>query len=135
VPQISDVFVIDTAGKIEHRGTKFCVYVSVAKDKWLLINTANRGIYNELEIKPSEYGFLGGVNRFVACSQVFEFDEGKVIKKAGNLNYGDMVRIAENLKKVRTKKIMIQLKDIIVELEKWLADYSCNKLADVFNKR
>jgi hypothetical protein len=30
---------------------------------------------------------------------------------------------------------MIQLKDIIVELEKWLADYNCNKLADVFNKR
>ena len=76
-----------------------------------------------------------GKNRFVACSRPIIFKESEIIKKEGNINHNDMTKILEKLKDVKKKDVAIQLKDVIAELEGWLADYSGNKLADVFNKR
>jgi hypothetical protein len=132
---ISDVYIIDVTDNVEHRKTKHCICISVAKNKCLLINTENRGIYNELEISSENYNFLNGKNRFVACSRPIIFKESEIIKKEGNINYNDMAKILEKLKSVKKKDIAIQLKDVITELEEWLANYSGNKLADVFNKR
>lgn len=132
---ISDVYIINTADKIEHRKTKHCVCISVSKNKWLIIDTENRGYRNEMEIKSSNYEFLQGINRYVGCLFVYEFDESKVIKKVGNINYTDMTGIVEKLKSIKAKQTLIQLADVIPELEAWLANYQSNKLADVFNKR
>jgi flagellar motor switch protein FliG len=52
-----------------------------------------------------------------------------------NINHSDMAKILEKLKSVKKKDIAIQLKDVIAELEEWLANYNSNKLVDVFNKR
>jgi len=135
MPAISDVYIINTADKIEHRKTKHCVCISVSKNKWLIIDTENRGYRNEMEIKSLDYDFLQGINRYVGCLFVYEFDESKVIKKVGSINHADMLGIVEKLKNIKTKQIFIQLKDVITELEEWLANYQSNKLADVFSKR
>jgi uncharacterized protein (TIGR02145 family) len=65
MPNISEVFVIDVSGVIEYRDKKHCVCVSVAFDKYLLINTSHREIYDDFEIKSSDYAFLKLNNRFV----------------------------------------------------------------------
>jgi len=132
---ISDVYIINVTDKIEYRKTKHCVCISVSKNKGLLINTKNRGIYNELEINSETYSFLNGTNRFVACALPIEFKDNEIVKKEGSLNHADMLRIVEKLKSVKTKQILIQLKDIIAELESWLTNYNENKLADAFGKR
>jgi len=132
---ISDVFILDVSDKLQYRKTKHCVCISVSENKCLLINSNNRGIYNELEIKASDYKFLNGANRFIACLRTIKFEEREIIKKVGSLNYSDMVKITERLKMVKNKDILIQLEDIIAELEKWLSNYVANKLSGSFSKR
>ena len=131
---ISDVLIINVSKKIPYRNTKHCVCISVAKGKCLLINTENRQIYEEIKINSSDYEFLNGVDRYIACSQIFEFSEDDIIQRVGDIKYEDMLKIIENLRK--TKEITpIERNFIVSELEKWLENYVGNKLADSFNLR
>jgi len=121
VPNISEVVVIDVSETIEHRGTKHCVCVSVSAEKYLLINTNHRAIYDDFEIKSSEYAFLKPKNRFVCCSEMYHFDSDKIIKRVGVLNRGDMIKIVDKMQNSESLKT-IEKNSVIPELNKWLAD-------------
>jgi len=85
MPDISDVFIIDVSGKIGYRNTKHCVCISVSREKFFLINTSHREMYDDFNIKSSDYDFLGGIDRFVSCSMIHEFSPDKIIKKRETL--------------------------------------------------
>ncbi|MCL2284293.1 MAG: hypothetical protein FWC26_13335 [Fibromonadales bacterium] len=131
---ISDVLIINVSKKIPYRNTKHCVCISVAKGKCLFINTQNRKIYDEIKINSSDYEFLNGVDRYVACSQIFEFSEDEIVQRVGDIKYGDMLKIIENIRKAKEIS-KIERNSIISELEKWLENYAGNKLSDSFNSR
>ena len=115
------MLVIDVSEKIAYRATKHCVCISLSEDKYLMINTNHRKMYDDFEIKSSDYGFLKGTNRFVCCSGMYEFPAGKVIDKVGKLNRDDMAKI---LDKIQNSKILTKRdKDSVIPgLDKWLSD-------------
>jgi hypothetical protein len=116
---ISEVFVIDVSGVIEYRDKKHCVCVSVTSDKYLLINTSHRNIYDDFEIKSADYAFLKPKNRFVCCSELHEFKSDKIIKSVGNLNRGDMLKIIDKIQ--NSEYIKKKDKDsVVAELNTWL---------------
>jgi hypothetical protein len=86
---------------------------------YLLINTEHRKIYDDLEIKASDYEFLGSINRFVECSELFRIEQKFFIKKVGSLYREDMIKITE---KIRKSKFLTaaEKKTVLPELEKWL---------------
>jgi hypothetical protein len=134
---ISDVNVMDVKGKVEHRDTKYCVCISTGdnKDRYFLIDSKSRKMYDDFEIKKSVYDFLEH-DSHISCSKVYELEEERYIEKIGNVNYEDMQTI---LNKVRNSdRITRAEKDVIVpELENWLKDdnYAGNKLSAVFKCR
>jgi hypothetical protein len=118
---ISDVLIIDVSGEIAHRSTKHCVCISVLRDRYLLINTNHREIYDDFEVKSSDYRFLEGVDRFVCCFKTYNFNSSRIVKKVGNLNYSDMMKIVNKIQK--SKSIDKMEKDAIMqELGKWCSD-------------
>jgi hypothetical protein len=129
---ISDVFILDVSDNedLGYRDEKYCVCVSALGSKCLLINSKDRGIYDELEIDSSDYE-PEGKTRFVACKNLVAFRESEIIKRLGSFDYSNMVKIADRLKAKNRKQFI----DVIIELDKWLKDYTRNKLAGVFNKR
>jgi len=119
--EISDVLIIDVSGIVTRRTTKHCVCISVSQDKYFLINTNHRKFYDDFEIMASDYDFLGDTNRFVCCSEIFGFEPERVIRKVGNLNYGDMAKIINKIQKSR----ILDKRDkdyILHNLGKWLTD-------------
>ena len=127
--EISDVLIIDVSGKIDYRNKKYCVCISVSPDKYFLINTNHREIYDDFEIKSSNYAFLENVNRFVCCSKMYEFDPGRIIRKAGNLNFDDMMKIIDKIQKSRV--IGKKEKDsVIPALDKWQSENCVNYVPD-----
>ena len=118
---ISEVVVMDVSGVIGHRDTKHCVCVSVSTDKYLLINTSHRDIYDDFEIKSSEYAFLKSENRFVSCSKLYQFDSSKIIRSVGNLNRSDMAKIVDKIQNSESLK-MAEKDFVILELDKWLSE-------------
>jgi len=135
---ISDVNVMDVRGKIEYRKTKYCVciYTDDDKDRYLFINTESRKMYDDFQIKSSDYPFLNQKDRYVNCSNVQELEQERIIERKGNLNYEDMRNI---LNKIRESEDITETEkeDIVPELEKWLSDsnYAKNKLSAVFKYR
>jgi len=129
---ISDVFILDVSDNenFEYRDEKYCVCVSVLSNKCLLINSKNRGIYDELEIDSSDYESKGKI-RFVACKNLIDFEEHEIKERFGSFSYPNMVKILSKLKEKNRKQFI----DVIIELDEWLKNYTHNKLADVFNKR
>jgi len=119
--EISDVFIMDVSNIIYKRDTKHCVCISVSRNKYFLINEKHRDIYEDFEIKASDYCFLKNTNRFVGCSKTFELESDRVIKKVGNLNHDDMMKILDTV--IKSKTLIKMDKDIIIhELTKWLKD-------------
>jgi len=112
--------IIDVSGKIGYRSSKHCVCISVSGDKYFLINTSHREMYDDFEIKSSDYGFLGGINRFVCCSRIHAFSSDSIIKKVGNLSCDDMTKIADKIQKSRVLD-KAEKDSIIPELDKWLS--------------
>jgi hypothetical protein len=121
MPKISDVLIVDVSGKIPLRDTKHCVCISVSKDKYLLINTDHREMYDDFQIKSSDYAFLKDTDRFVCCSKMYRFSPDRIIKKTGNLNRSDMIKIID---KIQNSKILDKMEknSVIPELDKWLSD-------------
>lgn len=123
MPQISDVFIIDVSGKINYRNTKHCVCISLSENKYLLVNTNHREMYDDFQIRSSEYDFLGGMDRFISCHRIHEFSFDRIIKKVGNLNYDDIAKIVDKIQKSRTLD-KIDKDSVIPDLDKWLSDNS-----------
>lgn len=119
VPRISEVYLIDVKGQIEHRKTKYFVCVSVAKDKYLIINSEHREIYDDLEVDSCDYPFFDGKSRFVGCSRLHHFSADKIIKAVGCLYREDMMNIRD---KIRDSKVLDKHEKSIVlcQIEQWL---------------
>jgi hypothetical protein len=65
VHNISDVFVANFSNEFEHRPIKRCVCVSALSERYLIINTNHREMYDDFEIMSADYDFLESKNRFV----------------------------------------------------------------------
>ncbi|GBU21173.1 hypothetical protein R80B4_01062 [Fibrobacteres bacterium R8-0-B4] len=121
MPDISDVLITDVTRLFKHRDTKHCVCVSVSNNKFLVINSNHRDKYDDFEIKSADYAFLNSMNRLVCCSETYTFNNAEIIKKVGNLNRNDMVKIVE---KIINSKILSDMEKntVLPELNKWAAD-------------
>jgi len=133
MPNISEVFIVDVAKLFHHRKTKHCVCVSAGDDKFLVINSEHREMYDDFKIEVSNYSFLEK-DRFVACRMAYEVKDESLIKKVGNLNYEDMTKI---LNKIQNSKLIEETErdSIAFELEGWLKYYTENKLKNKFGKK
>lgn len=123
--EIGDVFVIDVkdSDTISHRDTKHCVCVSVAKDKYLVINTEHREMYDDFGITVSNYPFLK-IDRFVACSALHKFSPDKIISgRQGKLKYTDMIRVIDKIQNSKTID-KTERDEILPELIEWQMDNS-----------
>lgn len=123
---LCEVFVIDVRGIVPFRDTKYCVCVSVARNKYVLIDTQHREMYDDFQISAKKYDFLKGIDRYVSCSAIYEFDNSRIKnidQVIGVLQYDDMKKIIE---KIRNSKVIKQIdKDsVLPELEEWLLDNS-----------
>lgn len=121
--EIADVFVMDVGGQIEHRDRKHCVCIATAQDKYFVINTQHRAIYDDFPLRARDYEFLKGEDRYVSCSAIFKFTPDKIIKKVGKLNYNDMKTLID---KVQNSKVLRETEksSIIPELVEWQMDNS-----------
>jgi len=78
-------------------------------------------MYDDFEIKSSDYEFLNSVNRSVSCLKLHHFDSNRIIEKVGNLNRGDMVKILDKIQNSKDIK-KIDKDSVLPELKKWLSD-------------
>jgi len=119
MPNISDVFIINTKGTLDRRKIKYCVCVSALTGTFFYINTEHRDIYDDFEIKSSDYEFLNSTNRFVSCIKLHSFDSVIIIEQVGNLNRDDMLKIRNKIQ--RSKDInKIDKESVLPEIMKWL---------------
>jgi hypothetical protein len=123
MPEICGVFVMNVTGQVEHRETKHCICISVSQNKYFMINTDHRDMYDDFEIKSSDYEFLEGKNRFVCCSRIHEFEPDRIIRHVGTLRYADMLKIID---KIQNSKILDKTErdSVMPELDEWQADNS-----------
>jgi len=119
MPNISDVLKINTHGIMDYRDIKYCVCVSTLACKYFYINTKHRDMYDDFEIKSSDYEFLNSVNRFVSCVKLHNVDSDKIIEKAGNLSRDDMMKILDKIRNSEDIK-KIDKDSVVPELTKWL---------------
>ena len=112
---------VDVFGQVTYRDTKHCVCISTTGGVYLVINTRHREMYDDFEIQSDNYGFLGGVNRFVCCSKLHEFDHSKILKKVGRLIYNDMQKIVDKIQASKTID-SIDKDAVIPGLAAWLAE-------------
>jgi hypothetical protein len=124
--EIGDVFIIDVADKVSYRGTKHCICISVTNDKYLVIDTQHREIYDDFEIKAKDYPFLKKVNRFVCCSRIYHFDSSKLLNNkapVGRLKYADVVKI---INKIQNSEVLDETEQasVLPELIEWQLDNS-----------
>jgi hypothetical protein len=118
MPKVSEVFIIDVSSVLPYRKKKHCICVSAGENKYFLINSKSREMYDDFKIHVSNYSFLGE-DRYVGCSEAIELKEELIIKKCGVMEYDDMVKI---LNKVKKSKYLdgATIETIIGELERWL---------------
>jgi hypothetical protein len=119
VPNLSDVFIADFSNEFEHRPRKHCVCVSVSPERYVVINTYHREMYDDFEISSADYGFLEFKNRFVSCVKLYGADSVKLINHVGNLYREDMIKVAN---KIQDSEVLDDLEkaSVIPELKKWL---------------
>jgi len=116
---------VDVAGVVECRSTKHCICISVSNNRFLVINTEHRQIYDDFEIKAKDYPFLKNVNRFVCCSQIYHFDQSRFLNNkipVGQLKYQDIVKIID---KIQKSEILDETDQsaVLLELNGWQLDY------------
>jgi len=95
--------------------------VSISAKRYLIINTNHREIYDDFEIKSSDYNFLGSKNRFVSCVKMYGSDSIKLLRHVGNLYREDMIKIVD---KIQNSNVLdeIEKDSVVLELNKWLSD-------------
>ncbi|MCL2282182.1 MAG: hypothetical protein FWC26_02580 [Fibromonadales bacterium] len=126
---------MDVSSILPYRKTKYCVCVSAGKNKCFLINSEHREMYDDFKISALNYSFLEN-DSYVGCSEAFELKEELIIKKCGVIDYNDMVKILDKVKKSEhLDEAVIEI--IVQEFERWLKQesYAENKLKNKFNKR
>jgi hypothetical protein len=133
MPQISEVFVVNTKKIVENRDTKWYICVSVNPNKYFIINSDRFKGYDDYLLKSSNYKFLKH-DSYVECSEVHILDKKRIVKKLGNVDYADMKNILGIIRNsVGLSKG--EIKALSTELEEWMNDYNKNKLNNAFNKR
>jgi len=118
VPQISEVYIIDVSKILPHCETKYCICITTGINKYFLINSENRKMYDTFKISASCYSFLKR-DSYVSCSKAHILKNDFIIKKLGNLNFNDMSKILGKVKKSKNI-IEVERDEIVSELEKWL---------------
>lgn len=120
MPNISDVILMDVSKVMPERTTKYCVCVSAGNDRYFYINSEHRQIYDDFKIKASDYDFLTH-DSYVGCHEAYRLGKELIIRKLGNLNYDDMLKILDKIQK--SKRIAkTERKALIFEVETWLND-------------
>jgi len=134
---VSDVNRMSTKNVVAHRDEKYCVCISTGngKDKYFLIDSKSRKMYDDFEIKAEEYDFLSK-DSYISCSLVVELGKDRFIEKLGNIDHKDMIKILEKVKKSE-HLTDDEIKDISNSLENWLndKDYASKKLSEIFKYR
>lgn len=121
--EIADIFIMDVGGQIENRDTKHCVCIAASQNKFFVINTQHRTMYDDFMISAADYDFLKGQDRFVCCSAVYKIPTNKIIRKVGKLKYADMLKLID---KIQNSVILdnTEKSAIIPELTEWQLDNS-----------
>lgn len=119
--EIGDVFIVQVGSQIEHRDTKHVICVATSNNKYIIINTEHREMYDDFSISATEYAFLHGHDRFVACSRIFQFSPDCIIKKVGKLNYADMMKL---INKIQNSDVLDNKEkaSVLPELTDWQLD-------------
>ncbi|MDR1829628.1 MAG: hypothetical protein LBQ76_02550 [Candidatus Fibromonas sp.] len=127
MPDISDIILMDVSKILPHSYEKFCVCIS-SSSKYFYINSLHREMYDDFEIKSSDYGFLKH-DSHVGCHKAHLLGDELVIRKIGKLNRKDMMKI---LNKIKNSKHLpkAEKESISCELEEWLNNCQENKLND-----
>jgi len=103
-PAIRGIYHADVSADPElgrHRSRKHCVCVSVGSGLYLLVNTAHRELYNDFQIKASDYAFLSGVDRFISCHKPKEISTSSLIQRVGTLSNTDTRTVIAKIKASR----------------------------------
>jgi len=117
-PVVRGIYIADVKDDTDigrHRATKHCVCVSVGCGLYLLINTEHREKYDDFLLKASEYDFLNGVDRFLACHDPKVIKDEKLIRRVGTLSDVDAktmyvkIRASTNIAPVEIKKVLAEL--------------------------
>jgi len=111
-PAVRGAYVANVEGIVPHRKTKHCVCVSVAKGKYMMINTQHGESYDDFLIRASDYDFLMGEDRFLSCVRPFSLSSGRLIRKVGALSVADTHRLADKV--IRSKTIPKPDRDTII---------------------
>ncbi len=120
MPNISDVILMDVSKIMPERTTKYCVCISAGNDRYFYINSEHREMYDDFKIMASDYDFLKH-DSYVGCHEAYLLREELIIRKLGNLNYDDMLKILDKIQ--NSKRIAkAEKKALILEFETWLAD-------------
>ena len=120
MPNISDVVLMDVSKIMPERATKYCVCISAGDDRYFFINSEHREMYDDFKIKASDYGFLTH-DSHVCCHEAYRLGNELIIRKLGNLNYDDMLRISVKIQNSR-RITKTERKTLAFELETWLND-------------
>jgi len=105
MPNITEVFLMDLSKVLSDRDSKFCVCVSSGNNRYLIINSLSREHYDDFKIEAKDYDFLKH-DSYVSCHKAYILNSELIIKKLGNLNYGDMKKI---LNKIRNSKRIVEI--------------------------
>jgi len=132
-PQISEVYIMNVSEKLEYRTTKHCICISAGNNRYILINSEHREMYDDFKISVSDYDFLKR-DSYVGCSEFVVLGRESIIRRVGSMKYNDMLKILE---KMREPKHISKpgRTEIALELEEWMSNYQENKLKNKFNKR
>ena len=85
-----DVVVMNVEGIISYRNTKHCICISISNNKYFVINTDHRQMYDDFKINFKDYDFLNNQDRFIACSEMHTITPDRTIENGGKLNIEDI---------------------------------------------
>ena len=120
-PLVRSVYKVDVSDIFQYRKEKHCVCVSVGWKRYLVINTKHYDMYDDFEIDASDYPFLKGRNRFVACRKLVERDSSKIKEEVGILSIADTVTAMKMIEKSDVIS-MVEKATVLAELSKALVE-------------
>jgi len=116
-PVARGVYLADVNGLVPYRDTKHCVCVSAGGGRYFLVNTIHRDEYNDFTIKASDYPFLKGKDRCVACLQWVAIPNDRLLRQVGTLSDADAKTVYEKVKASHKIRKSVK-KEILDELWK-----------------
>ena len=116
-PVARGVYLADVNGLVPYRDTKHCVCVSAGGGRYFLVNTLHRDEYNDFPIKASDYAFLKGQDRCIACLQWILIPDERLLRHVGTLSDADAKTVYEKVKASHKIRKSVK-KEILDELWK-----------------